>query len=152
MSNVLRRVGVSALVLCAAGAVSVSAQEIVFTGEAAPLTVFQSYLAPAEGEDAAVQDVDVEDLHVLGVVSADGDQVQGDFAAVLISNAEAASEPESAEPEAENAAEEGQDAVEADGEMAWITGFVPVDELLTAAPVIALNELPSVSGWTDLAP
>ena len=69
MSNVLRRVGVSALVLCAAGAVSVSAQEIVFTGEAAPLTVFQSYLAPAEGEDAAVQDVDAEDLHVLGVVS-----------------------------------------------------------------------------------
>ena len=103
------------------------AQEVIFTGEPAPFTVYQTYQNAFDGSDAYM-DITVDSLHVLGGISASDDSVL--YAAVLLPNVDA----------------EAADT----GEMPWITGFVLASEIMEKIPAISCAELPSAAGWTDL--
>ena len=113
------------------------AQEVIFTGEPAPFTVYQSYQNAFDGSDASM-DITVDSLHVLGGISTSDDSVL--YAAVLIPNIVAeTADTETADAEAA-----------ATGEMPWITGFILSSEIMEKIPSISFADLPSVSGWTDL--
>lgn len=120
-------------VLTTALAGTAMAQEIIFTGEPAPLTVYPSYTSTAENEDAEGVAVGVQNLHVLGGISAGEETVL--YAAVMIPNANTDIETET-EAEAE--------------ESPWITGYVLASEIMEKVPALSFSELPSVTGWTDL--
>ena len=128
-------------VLAAAPAESAAAQEVIFKGEPAPLTVYRSYTPSAEGEDAEGTEIEVQDLHVLGGVSAGEDTVL--YAAVMI--------PDTAVKASDTDAEEAEDVEEAEAEeTSWITGFVLSSEIMEKVPSLSFSELPTVTGWTDL--
>ena len=170
----------TAMILTAAlagvSAGSTSAQEIIFKGEKAPVSVYETYKEPVEGEEpaegeetaereepaegeeaaggekSAQMTLDVESLHVLGTVQ-EGEETQS-FAAVLIPNTlteEApAEEAETEIPEeaSENENPEAEAETEAGREEApWITGFVMTQDLMELIPALSLDDLPSVEGW-----
>ena len=157
----------TALICVTALAGTNSAQEIIFTGEAAPLTIYQTYMASETGEEPASMTIDVEDLHVLGTVNA-GEDTEN-YVAVLISNigtgqaeeaevpeTEPFSETETGETEAAEAEAVETEAVETEaaageetGEMPWITGFMKEQEVLEKIPALSLEDLPSATGWND---
>lgn len=103
-------------------------QEVIFTGEKASVTVYQTYSdTSSEAEPDAVMTVDVERMHILGGVSAGPDTVL--YAPVLIPN---------------------EDMGDGEGEMPWITGFVLSSEIMEKVPALSFTELPTAFGWTDL--
>ena len=129
-------------VLAAAPAGTAMAQEVIFTGEPAPLTVYRSYAPSAEGEDAEGTEIEVQDLHVLGGVSAGEDADL--YAAVMIPN------EDMGDGEADEQTDEQTPAEAGAGEMPWITGFVLSSEIMEKIPSLSFSELPTVTGWTDL--
>ena len=129
-------------VLAAAPAGTAMAQEVIFTGEPAPLTVYRSYTPSAEGEDAEGAEIEVQDLHVLGGVSAGEDADL--YAAVMIPN------EDMGDGEADEQTDEQTPAEAGAGEMPWITGFVLSSEITEKVPSLSFSELPTVTGWTDL--
>ena len=129
-------------VLAAAPAGTAMAQEVIFTGEPAPLTVYRSYTPSAEGEDAEGAEIEVQDLHVLGGVSAGEDADL--YAAVMIPN------EDMGDGEADEQTDEQTPAEAGAGEMPWITGFVLSSEIMEKIPSLSFSELPTVTGWTDL--
>ena len=171
----------TAMILTAAlagvSAGSTSAQEIIFKGEKAPVSVYETYKEPLEGEEpaegeetaereepaegeeaaggekSAQMTLDVESLHVLGTVQ-EGEETQS-FAAVLIPNTltdekAPAEEAETEIPEeaSENKNPEAEVETEAGSEEApWITGFVMTQDLMELIPALSLDDLPSVEGW-----
>ena len=129
-------------VLAAAPAGTAMAQEVIFTGEPAPLTVYRSYTPSAEGEDAEGTEIEVQDLHVLGGVSAGEDADL--YAAVMIPNENMGDREAGEQTDEQTPAEAGA------GEMPWITGFVLSSEITEKVPSLSFSELPTVTGWTDL--
>ena len=129
-------------VLAAAPAGTAMAQEVIFTGEPAPLTVYRSYTPSAEGEDMEGTDIEVQDLHVLGGVSAGEDADL--YAAVMIPN------EDMGDGEADEQTDEQTPDEAGAGEMPWITGFVLSSEIMEKVPSLSFSELPTVTGWTDL--
>ena len=126
-------------VIAAASAGTSFGQEVVFTGEKAPVTVYQSYNdTSSEAEPDAVMTVDVERMHILGGVSAGPDTAL--YAAVLIPN----------EDMGDREADEQTSAEDGAGEMPWITGYVLSSEIMEKVPALSFTELPSASGWADL--
>ena len=129
-------------VLAAASAGSAVAQEVIFTGEPAPLTVYRSYTPSAEGEDMEGTEIEVQNLHVLGGVSA-GEEADL-YAAVMIPNEDMGDREADEQTDEQTSDEAGA------GEMSWITGFVLSSEIMEKIPSLSFSELPTVTGWTDL--
>lgn len=142
------RISVTALtaalgaVLTAAPAGTAMAQEVIFTGEPAPLTVYQSYTPSVEGEDMEGTEIEVQNLHVLGGVSAGEDADL--YAAVMIPN------EDMGDGEADEQTDEQTSDEAGAGEMPWITGFVLSSEIMEKVPSLSFSELPTVTGWTDM--
>lgn len=126
-------------VLAAASAGTSFGQEVIFTGEKAPVTVYQTYNdTSSEAEPDAVMTVDVERMHILGGVSAGPDAAL--YAAVLVPN----------EDMGDREADEQTPTEDGEGEMPWITGYVLSSEIMEKVPALSFTELPTAPGWTDL--
>ena len=135
---------IAAISTIAMSATTCFAQEVVFTGEEAPIPVYQSSSATKEEQPEMVN---VEKLNVLGV--ADG-MVVVEVPAVPSSTA-STDEETTGEAGAEStveATETAEPTSEAEGEEK--VGFVMLEDILTIIPSLDYTSLPTVGEWTDL--
>ena len=123
----------------------VLAQEVVFTGEKAPLPVYQTI--PTD-ESAEPEEVSVDHVAVLGIAD--------DYVVVAIDK-EAESSAESTEQSAEQSAEETAEQPEeqtaetstASTASTTTIAYVPLEAIQEIIPSIDYASLPAVTGWTD---
>ena len=152
----------SGLALCAMAG-PFMAQEVVFTGERAPLEIFSTF-APAAEEDAAGYEAAVSDLHILGLISA-GEEAP--VYAVVLADDAGVQATDGADglvtvgadglvtDDADGLVADGADGNDAEtdgagGITTWICGFVPSDTLEELVPLFDLGTLPTLGGWADL--